>query len=483
MYLNSHKFRTALWSCFISGLVLLVLMVGLTINIKKEFSEMVDYDVEAIAIAILAGAEDNGYTEDPFKRLLLLDQDSFRSPHYESEEYVVEDEKSFVLMAIQKKDGTYTYINELYWIESYEDMLGNGNSLALGDRLKLKSEIDHDFILDGTEVNRWELRAYRMDGNSVFLAINQTYHKDEYIELIYLGAAALPVVALIVAFGGWGLGHFAVKPITSMSKFVSSIRPQDLAKRMPQSSRQDEIGELARLINAMLDRIENGYEQAKRFTADASHELRTPLAILQGELEAKMREPEADNGSNARMLEEIRRLKTLTHSLLFLSKTDSGTFEITRSRFDLNSVVRQTVDDFKEIYRRDGVSIEYAGNSQHEVFVHGDPSLIQQVIMNLLRNAVNYNQRSGKVECSLSVDSEFVRFAVGNTGPEIPREFHEKIFERFFRLQNDRSCDKRSSGLGLNLAREIARVHGGDVELARSKEGWTEFEMSLPCDH
>ncbi len=476
-YRKSHKLRTALWSCFISGLVVLILLLGITFDIKKEFSELSDYNVEAVATVILAGASNGGYTENPLKHLLNLDAESFRSPHYLEEEYVLEDEKSLVLLAVQEVTGTFSYQNEPYWIDRYKEMLDESYSIELGDRLPVGDGRIEMPQGSGLVHDRWELRVYRKNGRSAYLAINQAYHKDEYIELMYLGAVALPVVAIVVAIGGWLIGHFAVKPITQMSNFVSSIKTQDLGKRMPQGDRQDEIGELATLINAMLERIENGYEQAKRFTADASHELRTPLAILQGELEAKMRNSEVDIGSNTRMLDEIRRLKALTHSLLFLSKTDSGTFELTRSPFELNQVLEQVVGDMSDLYSQEDVSIEFIGSSA--VTINGDSSLVQQAIMNLVRNAVKFNRKDGIVICSLKADSRLARISVGNTGPGISPSYKERIFERFFRIENDRNRDRGGSGLGLNIAREIARIHGGDVLLVQSEDDWTEFLMTL----
>lgn len=481
MYLRSHKLRTALWSCLISGLVVFVLLVALTVDIKNEYSEMTDYDIEAVATALLAGAGEGGYKEDPFIDLLNLDPNSYRSPHYDSEEYVLDEEKSILLMAVQRADGSFSYVNKLYWNEGYIDLLEKESWAEIGESLPVNGKKAGSLHTMGSEKDRWEMRVYRKEGVGAYLAINQKDHKDEYLELVFIGATVLPIVAVVVALGGWWLGYFAVKPITSMSRFVSSIKLEDLGKRMPQADRTDEIGELARFINDMLERIEGGYEQSRRFTADASHELRTPLAILQGELEAKMRESDVGIDSNTRMLEEIRRLKALTHSLLFLSKTDSGTFEITCSRFDLCSMVQQTVDDFEEMYKSDGISISYTSCDQ-PVFVSGDSSLIQQAFMNLLRNAMKFNRPNGKVVCTLSIDAERVSLSIGNYGPIIPAEFREKVFKRFFRMKDQGSHEKAGFGLGLNIAREIARAHKGDVKLFESNDDWTEFVMTFPQD-
>lgn len=477
---KSYKLRVALGSCLISGIVLLVYMTGVTLNLKTEFAELVDHDVEAVAAALLAGAEKDAYDEDPFISILSMDPGSYRGAIYEDVEDLGDQERNVRLLAVTNPQGEFTFTNAGYWDERYVAALEETAELEVGAYLSEEEREQVESSSEEASDARWEIRRYQKNGYAVFLAINQHENKDEYIEFLFLGAMALPFAFLVVAIGGWRLGVYAVKPMVEISQVVSSVKTEDLTTRVPHGEREDEIGNLARLVNDMLGRIESGYAQAKRFTADASHELRTPLAILQGELEARMRHSSDEEvASSGRMLEEIRRLKTLTHSLLFLSKADAGNLKVEKSRIDLSSLVSQTFADIEEISHASGLEFDDS-EIVSGVFVEGDSSLIQQIVMNLLRNAVKFNRSGGSVKCSLKRDGKFACMVIGNTGSAIPPESRDKVFDRFHRVDEGRSRDKGGFGLGLNIAREIARSHDGEVELLEGGADWTEFILRLP---
>jgi len=455
----------------------MVFLIGIVGIVREEIGELVDHHMEAIAAALVSGVKNGSYEEDPFETILEFETGSFRGMNHEDAEDLEEGEKNVRLLAVMDKNGVYLYRSELYWKNHYEELLRRDTFLDLGVMLPIVDDKGYGGDIDPEA--RWEARYYQKDGFAVFLALNQHENKDEYIDVMQLAAMALPLALAIVALGGWWIGVFAVRPVESISKVVTLIKAEELGKRVPEGDRDDEIGELARLINDMLERIESGYVQAKRFTADASHELRTPLAILQCELEAKMRDSGNDIEASGRMLEEVRRLKTLTHSLLFLSKADSGTLRISNERVALSPLVKQTVEDMRDLAQDDMLIFEFQ-EKEINAICSGDASLIQQTLMNLLRNAVKFNRAGGKVLCQLTARDSFWVISVGNNGEEIPADTKEKVFERFYRGEEERSRDKGGFGLGLNIAREIARIHGGDVCLSDSKADWVEFEFTIP---
>lgn len=479
---NSFSLRVALTSCIVSGIVIVILMIGFTINVKGEIAEIVDHSMEAVAAAILSGAEEQTYKENPFNSILHFDEGSFRGTIYDDDENLKEAASNLVLVALKSSDGTFLYKDDLYWKNEYEKILNKKPTLEVGLFLSGHESNGNLSISESEHDARWEIRCYRKGGRSLYLGINQHENKDEYLELLYLSAMVVPFATIVVTLGGWWTGVFAVRPIKAMSHIVSSIKADDLTIRIPQSERMDEIGKLARLINDMLARIERGYNQARRFTADASHELRTPLAIIQAELEAQMRDSENDQESNMRILEEIRRLKTLTHSLLFLSKVDSGSVSIKTERLNLQPLVRQTLLDIKEIFKANGLEFDLA-LKEKDIWIDGDSALIQQTLFNLLKNAVKYNHHQGKISCSVQTMENTVVVTIGNTGATIPNEAHDKIFERFYRVYENESAKSGGYGLGLNIALEIAHVHKGKLRLKKSDNNWTEFELSLPLAH
>lgn len=476
---RSYKLRVALWSSILSGLVLLVFMAGVSYNLKTEFAEIVDHDMEAAAAALLVGAEHDAFAEDPFTYIGRLDEGSYRGALY-SEENLENIQRNFRLLAIRRPDGSFSYKNDVYWNEEYVSLLDRFPEVDVGadlSDLERENEPEPEVEAEGA---RWEVRRYYKNEYSIYCAINQHENEDEWIAFVYFGAFTLPIAFAVIALGGWWLGVYASKPICEISGVVSSIKAEDLTTRVPHADRKDEIGELACLVNDMLHRIEQGYAQAKRFTADASHELRTPLAILQGELEARMRNStHGDAAGSSRMLEEIRRLKTLTHSLLYLSKADAGNLKVEKEPLDFSSLVLQTFGDLEEISRPFELDFDASG-VEPGIRLEGDASLLQQTIMNLFRNAAKFNRKGGKVACSLSKQAGFACLIVGNSGPGIPLESRDKVFDRFHRVDAGRNRDKGGFGLGLNIAREIARSHGGEIALLEGREDWTEFELRLP---
>ncbi len=471
------KSRVALWSCVTSGIVLLVVSGGMIYQAKLEFSELVDRNLEDLAISIIEGAKKNSYDRDPFRDYRIFDPGSYQREIYEQEDRGAW-ERNVTLLAIRKPDGIFSFQNKEYWNDVYQELLEANPWVSAGPFLS-DSDRDSMLILPNALVDRWEIRMYRKHGYSVYLGVNHRENKDEYWVVLKLGLYAVPIALVVIAVGGWWTGAYAVNPIKDMSRVVASIKVNDLAKRLPNGAQQNEIKELTRQVNDMLERIEIGYTRANRFSADASHEIRTPLAILQIELESRIRNSSGEDAIDLnRILEEIRRMKTLLHSLLFLSKTDSSNLKIEKDKLDFSSLVSHTLDDIEDLYSSTDLSFDRS-KIEPEIVLTGDDSLIRQAVMNLLRNAAKYNRVNGKLSCSVYKRDRFACVLVGNTGPAIPAESREKVFDRFYRVDER---GKSGFGLGLNIVREIAKYHGGEVDLLEGKPDWTEFEMRLPLN-
>jgi signal transduction histidine kinase len=229
----------------------------------------------------------------------------------------------------------------------------------------------------------------------------------------------------------------------------------------------------------MMDRLERSFDQATRFSADAAHELKTPLAVLQGEIEAALHaapEGSAEQRAFGALLDEVQRLKAITEKLLLLSRADAGTLRLQRQPTDLSAAVRMMCEDAEVLAPEMEVTCEVAGGLQ----VHADPDLLDRVLHNLLSNAIKHNRPDGAVQITLTAEGGEARLTVANTGPEIPPDDRERIFDRFHRV--DRSRDRRveGAGLGLSLSREIVRAHDGDLTLVSSDRRQTVFALTLP---
>jgi len=322
--------------------------------------------------------------------------------------------------------------------------------------------------------------VFQESGLTLYLAGDTAEFTNLITRLIVGHLVALPLVLALAALGGWWLAQQALRPVKAIADAADSIRAEGLDQRLPESSHDDEIGRLARAFNSMLERIQRGFQQATRFSTDASHELRTPLSVLRlsiGELLANPELAEVQRLELEDLQMQTQRLISITNTLLLLARADAGRLTLELADADLRDLVGDCLEDARILGEQRGVRVECSLDEPAPVRV--DPLRIRQALLNLFDNAVKYNEPGGRVEVRLSTGDGWCRLQVGNTGPEISAAEQSGLFERFFRAGQQE--DTPGSGLGLSLARELARSHAGDVVLIRSRDGWTEFELSLPA--
>jgi two-component system, OmpR family, heavy metal sensor histidine kinase CusS len=242
-----------------------------------------------------------------------------------------------------------------------------------------------------------------------------------------------------------------------------------------------EFADLIGVLNEMMERLERGFGQARRFTADASHELKTPIALIQSGIEEALVDCRAANGDPAvlmSMAKEVRRLKGILEGLLLLSRADAGELRLVNETVDLSRELGLFCEDVEVLAESREIKTELS--IAPGVHVCGDRILLGQAIQNLLSNAIKYNCEGGTLWCSLSVENEFVVLEIANTGSVIPREDVPLVFERFYRVDKARSRAVDGIGLGLNIAWEIVKAHQGSLTLERSDERATVFRAVLP---
>lgn len=319
-------------------------------------------------------------------------------------------------------------------------------------------------------------------GNRILLiAADAAPARDTVAKLLSAYFLALPVVLVVVGVGSWWMAGRALQPIVAITRAAAAITAERLDARLPAPPADDEIGQHIRVLNEMFDRLQRSFEQATRFTADASHELRTPLTVLRGEIEEALR---ASRGNPAQekilvsLLEQTGVLQKISANLLLLARFDAGKNKLERALLDWSAIVTQSVEDAEllAVPTQVVISAEIAPG----VRVNGDAVLLRRVLLNLIDNAVRYNQPVGQVRLSLRAEAGAAVFLIANTGRGIPAGKHGELFQRFFRIDSDRNRSSGGSGLGLSLCREIVVAHGGSIQLRRSDESWTEFLVRLP---
>jgi len=324
-------------------------------------------------------------------------------------------------------------------------------------------------------VDGWRLMAVRNPDVTLILGMSLEPLNAEVLRFRNALLLAGPVALLLMAVSGWLLALLALRPVRTVARTVETITAHRLDERIPAARADYEFRRLIELINQMLDRLESSFKQAVRFSADAAHELKTPLTILQGEIEQALQtapDGSADQRTYKELLDEVQRLKSIIRKLLLLAQADSGQMVLSLEPVNLTQRIEAVGEDIQLL--APGLAVQ--SDLQPDVQVMADPDLLNQVIQNLAGNAVKFCRGESPIGLSLQTDGGRALFRISNRGEPIRAADREKIFERFYRAS--RNTD--GAGLGLSLAREIARAHGGTLELEESPDGRTVFCLALP---
>ena len=295
----------------------------------------------------------------------------------------------------------------------------------------------------------------------------------------YMFFVLVPIVLLLLAGGGWFLAGQALRPVQILTRVAGNITAQGLHQRVPLTETDYEFQSLIDVINGMLDRLERSFQQATRFSADAAHELKTPLAILQGRLAQALQEAPRDSKEQrtyAELLEETQRLKGITRKLLLLAQADSGQLKLALTPINVVNEIETLIEDTKLLAPHLILTKELG----QEVHVRADLDLLRQVLHNLASNAIKYNRSDGRIDFRLGREAGHIVFTLGNSISPDGHVDPLKLFERFYRgdIAHSRKID--GTGLGLSLAREIARAHQGDLVLQELQDDYIAFKLTLP---
>jgi heavy metal sensor kinase len=270
-----------------------------------------------------------------------------------------------------------------------------------------------------------------------------------------------------------------------MSGQASRIGAENLHERLHVKNPQDELGQLAASFNELLDRVSRSFERQRRFVADASHELRTPIAILCGEAEVTLSQPERTQAEYRESLdilrEEAKRLKHIVEDLFTLARADAGQYRLTLSDFYLDELASECCKNVRTLASAKRIAI--GCETEGELPIRADEALIRRMLLNLLDNAIKYTPAGGKVCIRCGEQGEQYCLSVEDSGSGIPEDLQPRIFERFFRADKARShaeSDSGGAGLGLAITAWIAGVHGGAIELTRSGSEGSVFTVFLP---
>jgi two-component system, OmpR family, sensor kinase len=301
--------------------------------------------------------------------------------------------------------------------------------------------------------------------------------------LARLLAAVTAVIGLATFVGGWWLARRMVKPVTDIIDQAEGMEARTLDRRIDTHADLQEYERLVRVLNIMLARLDHAFDAQRRFTADASHELRSPLTALRGEIELALRR-DRDPAEYRRVLtsslQEVERLSQLSEDLLTLARSDAGVIQPRLQRTDVLERAEHVLQRLqgKALEKELDVRLETDGDTEG-VF---DPGLLDQLLWNLLDNAVKFTPTGGAVEIGINGRPEAVEIRIADTGPGLPPHDLERIFERFYRTDPSRTphTEESGTGLGLSIVRAIAEVHDGTAEARNRAAGGAELTVMLP---
>jgi len=308
--------------------------------------------------------------------------------------------------------------------------------------------------------------------------------RDSYLVplgiLVAAAALLLPLAAFASARGAKQAVDAGLGPLERVTSETRAIGPSELGTRLTSPTGQAEVTELADSINRMLERVDRAHRALQSFTADASHELRTPLTHLRAQVQwasAEGRSEAETREALVAMERELDRTTKLVEELLLIARGENRQLSLAHAPFDLTAVVEE-VREITEAMAMDKSLVVRAEPSPRLEAI-GDADRTRHILLNLASNAVRYTP-SGAVIFSLQRNGREVGVSVRDTGPGIPSEHLERVFDRFFRIDQSRSRELGGTGLGLAIARLFAELQGGRIEVdSKLGEGST-FTLWLP---
>jgi heavy metal sensor kinase len=324
----------------------------------------------------------------------------------------------------------------------------------------------------------------RLQGENYLLALGLPFAAPNralgrFIRAYFL---LLPLLLLGIVVIGWFLAGRAMRPLNEIAATAGRVSAENLSLRIRPPGTGDELEQMVRTFNIMMDRLQRNFEQMRQFSIDASHELRTPITAVRGQLEVALlnaRTVEQYRDAVATAMQDVEKMSQIVKSLLLLAQAESGQLVLQRSPHDLASLVSEVVAQFQ--VSADEKNTKLTASLPERCVASLDRIQFERLVSNLVSNAVKYTQPGGMVDVKLSQSQGQVELAVSDNGPGIPAAHLPYIFERFYRVRDgDRESDK-GVGLGLSFVSWIVQAHGGRIKVSSKPGEGSTFTVTLPA--
>lgn len=360
---------------------------------------------------------------------------------------------------------------------------------TLGKSTRHSSTINIEMFYLAKRIDKpfWEINIFR-DVRFLRVGVPMTQvdavMNDIRSKIMYASIFVLVIVTGVTFF----VSRRLARPVKEMAAIAEEIRAGDLNRRIPMRS-ADEFGELAESLNGMVDKLNEDITKLKKlervrseFLGNVSHELRTPIFAMQGMLETLLHgaldDKEVSRDFVQRVLANTQRLNSLLGDLIEISRIQSGEMKMSFRYFDLQDFLQTTVAELLPTARQKNLALEL-GAIENELEVFGDKERLKQVMVNLIDNAMKYTPAGGRVEIMCRPKENMVEISVNDSGIGISEEHVSRIFERFYRVDRERSREAGGTGLGLAIVKHIVEAHGSNVELESEPGKGSRFSFLL----
>jgi heavy metal sensor kinase len=460
----SIRWRLTLWYGLVLATVLAVFGTAVFLTMRHELLKRVD---EALAGELDEVSDDIQAAKEGAKLLTQLERRFARHEGYEFQVSRVGGEPSFRSDRLKPRRFPLPAVaSSLRHLDFESAPLGTENiSLQSLGHLRLMSRLVPG--PDGPVIVQTATSLASID--------------QELTELLTVLLLAGPLALVCALGGGYILARQALAPVDRIVHTAKQITATRLDKRIDVANTNDELGRLASTLNGMIARLEQSFEETRRFTADAAHELRTPIAVLRTAAEVSLRQPREPEQYRAILedqLEELERLSRLAERLLFLCRGDAGLVPIARQPVDLREVVEDVAEHMGVVAEARSVALLAEGVAR--CTVQADPEHIRRLLFNVVDNAIKCTPAKGTVRIEVFGGDADARIVVTDSGIGIAPEHLPHVFQRFYRVDPAREPDVGGAGLGLAIARSIAEGHGGSIAIESTVGVGTRVVLTVP---
>jgi heavy metal sensor kinase len=452
--LNSLRVRLVLWTVVLEALLLVVLAGLFTFSLRNIQNREIDETLRLSAAQLNAVVDVYG--------------DSFEIPQTD--------------VITLRERGISAWI--LTTQGEVAATVSSGEAVQLPDHLPESGHYIDENLSSGAPVRlfRSPLTEGQQYLGEMVLAISLTPVQTVTRQALISLSIAIPIVLLLSASGGLFLAGRALSPVAAITETARQISAADLGQRLDDRLPDDEIGQLARTFNAMLERLDKAFRRERQFTADASHELRTPLGMLKTQLSLARSRPRSVEELLKMMADmegDVDRMTHLVEQMLTLARVEQHGLDGT-GIVDLNKLLPELVGDLQERAREEQVALELTIPSRVNLSLTGDEEQLRQVLVNLVENGLKYTPPGGRVMVTARRHWQTVIVTISNTGEGIPAEHLPHLFERFYRIDNARTRASGGFGLGLAISRAIVQAHHGQIDVDSKPGVGTTFTITLP---